>query len=123
MVLPLLPGRNYTLTLDLGVPAQALAAADAGLYLDGKQLAPLKNESRLETTLPPASGDTIELELRSKAWVPKQAIAGSEDPRVLGVQAFSLVMKAEGATPPGFRCQHRPDSLRRAKKTRKFLSP
>jgi hypothetical protein len=102
VVLPLLPGRNYTLTLDLGVPAQALAAADAGLYLEGKQLAPLKNESRLETTLPPASGDTIELELRSGGWVPKQAIAGSEDPRVLGVQAFSLVMKAEGAAPQVF---------------------
>jgi hypothetical protein len=96
LVLPVLPGKTYTLTLELSVPARAVSP-DAGLYLDGKQLAPLKSETLLKTILPPPKSDTIELELRSKGWVPKEVLAGSGDPRVLGVQLFSVVMEAEGA--------------------------
>ena len=95
-MLPVLPGRSYTLTLDLQVPGHAFSP-DAGLYFDGKLLAPLKSQSSLEATLPPVSGEGIDLELRCKGWVPMQVIAGSGDPRLLGVQAFSLMMKADGA--------------------------
>jgi hypothetical protein len=56
----------------------------------------------IKATLPPARGDTIELELRSKAWVPKEVLAGSGDPRILGVQLFSVAMEAEGAAPQVF---------------------
>jgi hypothetical protein len=96
LALPVLPGRTYTLTLDLRAPAPALSP-DAGLYRDGKLLAPLKSQSALKATLAPASGDSLELELRCKGWVPGQVLAGSGDPRVLGVQVFGLVMEAEGA--------------------------
>ena len=61
-------------------------------------IAPLGSGPVLKSALPPASDDAVELELRCKGWVPKQVSAGSEDSRVLGVQAFSLIMIADGAT-------------------------
>jgi hypothetical protein len=97
LLLPVLPGKPYALALELKVPEQALSE-EAGLYLDGKRLAPLRNESVLQTTIPPATGDMIELELRCKGWVPQQVQSGSRDPRVLGVQVFRLTIKGEGAT-------------------------
>ncbi|HWI58098.1 MAG TPA: glycosyl hydrolase family 28-related protein [Bacillota bacterium] len=101
LLLPVLPGKPYALTLDLSAPAQAVSAG-AGLYWNGKQLAPLTNGSVLKATLPPVSRDTIELELRTKGWVPQQVMTGSGDPRVLGVQVFDVRMKAEGAAEPIF---------------------
>jgi hypothetical protein len=95
LLLPVLPGKSYVLSLELRVPEQALSE-EAGLYLQGKKLAALKNESVLQTAVPPSSGDRIELELRCKGWVPQQVQPGSSDPRVLGVQGFHLTMKGEG---------------------------
>jgi hypothetical protein len=99
--LPVLAGRSYTLKLELNVPAQALSP-EAGLYVDGKQVATLSHESSWVVTLPPTSGDLVELEFRTQGWVPREVIAGSGDARRLGAQVFGLTMKAEGAVSQPF---------------------
>ncbi|MGA2660404.1 MAG: hypothetical protein ABSH34_23135 [Verrucomicrobiota bacterium] len=96
LLLPVLPGKRYSLSLEQNVPAQALTP-EAGLYVAGQRVAPLKREPVLTASLPPASGDTLEAEIRCQGWVPQKAIPGSGDPRVLGVQVFRLTMTAEGA--------------------------
>jgi hypothetical protein len=96
LILPVLPGKRYSLRLELSVPPQALGP-ETGLYVAGRLVAPLKNEPALTTTLPPTDGDTLEAELRCQGWVPQKAIPGSNDPRVLGVQVYRLAMEAEGA--------------------------
>jgi hypothetical protein len=96
LLLPVLPGKRYSLSLEQNVPAQALTP-EAGLYVAGQRVAPLKSEPVLTASLPPASGDTLEAEIRCQGWVPQKAIPGSGDPRVLGVQVFRLTMTAEGA--------------------------
>jgi hypothetical protein len=96
LLLPVLPGRRYSLGLELNVPAQALTP-EAGLYVGGQRVAPLESEPVLTASLPPSNGDTLEAEIRCQGWVPQKAIPGSGDPRVLGVQVFRLTMKAEGA--------------------------
>ncbi len=94
--LPVAPGRSYTLTLQLKVPGQALAP-DAGLYLGGKRIAPLKGEPTLQAELPATSDDFVELELRCAGWVPALVISGSNDNRTLGVQVFAVGMRSADA--------------------------
>jgi hypothetical protein len=93
LLLPASKGRRYTLRLEAHVPPQAVSP-EAGLYLRGKKIASLKSGSPLVAELPPAAGDTIELELRCAAWVPQLVIPGSNDPRALGVQGFRLNMQS-----------------------------
>jgi hypothetical protein len=33
------------------------------------------------------------LELRTGGWVPQQVVAGSKDPRTLGVQVFKIIVR------------------------------
>jgi hypothetical protein len=47
--------------------------------------------------LPPSSSDRIVLELRCRGWVPKQLHAGSKDDRILGMQVYSVKMRARDA--------------------------
>ncbi len=96
LLLPVLPGKRYSITLVVNVPPHAVTP-DGGLYLDGKQLAPLEGTSLLTAELPPCSADRVRLELRCKGWVPQQVISNSSDARTLGIQVFSLTMRAEGA--------------------------
>ena len=101
LVLPVVAGKRYSLRLEVSVPTQALNA-DAGLYVGGERVAPLKREAALTASLPPSKGDTLEVELRCQGWVPQKALSGSHDPRVLGVQVFRVTMKAEGAGAESF---------------------
>lgn len=94
--LPVAAGRPYTLTLNLRVPSQALGP-EAGLYLGGKQIAPLTAASTLKVELPTTKEDTVELELRCSGWVPAQVHAGSGDGRTLGVQLTEIRLHAAGA--------------------------
>jgi hypothetical protein len=90
--LPVIPGKRYAISLELEVPPQAVSP-DAGLYLDGKQLAPLKVASTLTAAVPPSETETVELELRCKGWVPQAMLAGSSDARTLGVRVFKVTMR------------------------------
>jgi hypothetical protein len=94
--LPVIPGKPYTITIKANIPPQAVAP-ETGLYLDGKQIAPLKSGSVLTATLPPAAQDHIRLELRCQGWIPQKLDAKSNDPRTLGVQAFTVDMRAADA--------------------------
>ncbi len=96
LLLPVVPGKPYSIALVTNVPPQAVSP-DAGLYLNGKQLAPLQVGTTLTATLPPSQTDRVKLELRCKAWVPQQLHADSKDDRTLGIQVSSVTMRAKGA--------------------------
>ena len=96
MHLPVVPGKAYTVTLKLMAPPQSITA-EAGLYLEGKQIAPLTNSDTLTATLPANAKDQLRLELRSQGWVPMKLDANSQDPRTLGVQVSSVEVRADGA--------------------------
>lgn len=97
LILPVAAGRPYRLTLEMNVP-DAAAVPDAGIYLDGKRIAVIeKGASRVTGEIPAAKSERIVLEVRCRGWVPKQVIAGSNDERVLGIQLFTVTMRASGA--------------------------
>jgi hypothetical protein len=96
LMLPVTPGEPYTLTLEAHVPAHALAP-EAGVYLDQKRIAALSPTGPMTIRLPPAQTDRLRLELKCQEWVPQARIAGSQDARRLGLQVFSLTLRAAGA--------------------------
>ncbi len=96
ILLPVIPGKAYTLTLKLMVPPQAITA-ESGLYLDGKQIAPLVNTDTLTATFTAGAKNQLRLELRSQGWVPMKLDPNSKDPRTLGVQVSSVEMRAADA--------------------------
>ena len=96
LVLPVLAGERYTLTLEVDVPGAALAD-DSGLYLDGKRLAALKAGTGLTAEIPPVTGNRVTLELRAHGWIPQKLNAGSHDPRTLGVRLYALTMRTARA--------------------------
>lgn len=96
MVLPVLPGEPYMIKLEAQVPEAALSA-DAGLYLNGRQLAPLKAGAAIVAEIPPSTGNRVRLELRSQGWVPKKVIAGSDDARTLGIHVSAITVSAASA--------------------------
>ena len=51
----------------------------------------------LVAQLPALTRDLAKLELRCVGWVPQKSIAGSQDPRELGIRVFAVEMRAEGA--------------------------
>jgi hypothetical protein len=94
--LPVVPGQRYTLTLEGRIPPAAVSP-DAGLYLDGKRLAPLVAGTTLKAELPAVSSDRIRLELRCTGWVPRKLSPASHDPRTLGIQGSVLTLRSEKA--------------------------
>lgn len=96
LVLPVVPGKQYEIKLEVAASPHALSK-DSGLYLNGKKLAPLKQEPVLTAKLPPISSDRVKLELRCQAWVPEKVVPGSKDPRELGIQVFSVTMRSADA--------------------------
>ena len=89
-------GEAYTITLEGNFPAQAITP-EAGLYLEGKRIAPLQASNVLKASLPPCTGDRIRLELRVGGWVPQKVVPGSKDPRTLGIQLSRITMRAATA--------------------------
>jgi hypothetical protein len=97
LTLPVVAGKPYTISIELGVPKAAMDAS-AGLYLDGKQIAPLPSQGNVLTAeLPPASTDRMFLELHCRGWVPKEQDPGANDERRLGVEVYSVTMRAKDA--------------------------
>jgi hypothetical protein len=95
--LPVVPGKAYRLSIELGV-SPAAVSPEAGLYLDGKRLAPLAaGDKTIAVDLPPATTERVAVELRVRGWVPKATNPASNDDRTLGASAFSVTMKAPGA--------------------------
>jgi len=97
LVLPVVPGKEYDIAINLSVPKQA-ESPEAGLYLEGKRIAPIQADTTtIRAQLPPSTSDRITLELRCRGWVPKDSVPGSKDDRTLGVSVYSVVMRAKGA--------------------------
>jgi hypothetical protein len=97
LVLPVVPGEAYRLTLEISVPPGAVGP-DSGLYLEGRKLAPLvAGAPTLSVDLPPASGNEVRVEIRSALWVPSKTNPGSKDDRSLGVSLGTVTMRARGA--------------------------
>jgi len=96
LLLPVVPGKPYTITLKVNIPPAAISPA-AGLYLDGQQIVSLKSGDVVTASLPSSQQDRIRLELRCQGWVPNQLSASSKDPRTLGVQGISVNMRAADA--------------------------
>ena len=92
------PGEPYTITLEGDIPAQAITP-EAGLYLEGKRIAPLQAGNVVTASLPSCPGDRVRLELRAGGWVPQQVVPGSKDPRTLRVRVSRIIMhSASGGT-------------------------
>jgi hypothetical protein len=96
LILPVVPGKAATITIEFSAPKHALAD-DSGLYLDGKLLATFSKGNTVAATLPAATTDRVRLDLRAQGWIPQRVVPGSKDPRTLGVQLFGITVKSEGA--------------------------
>ncbi len=95
--LPAVPGESYMLTLKLSVPKTAVSP-DAGLYLDGKRVAPFAFEATtLTTELPPSHAEQITLKVVCAGWIPARLNHASKDDRTLGVQMSEITMRAKSA--------------------------
>jgi hypothetical protein len=102
LVLPVLPGKEYEIAIDLNMPKQA-ESPEAGVYLDGKRLAPLQAGGAIvRAQVPPSASDTITLQLRCRGWVPKDTVPGSIDNRTLGICVYSVTVRAKDAGPKLF---------------------
>ena len=98
LVLPVLPDKEYSLSVDVFVPPTA-RSPEAGLYLGDKRIAelPKGDSGALRATLPPSNSGSVSLSIRVKGWVPREVEPGSSDDRVLGIQIHSVTMQAKGA--------------------------
>jgi len=95
LLLPVIPGRGYQLTISVEIP-KALDNAEITLVSSGQTLGNVQRETTT-VTLPPQSSDHVMIEIRTPTWVPQKVIPRSQDQRELGIQVFSVVMKADGA--------------------------
>jgi len=99
IVLPVVPKKEYKLTLNIcSVPPETLDS-ESGLYLGEKRIAklPASGVSVITATLPPSPADKVTLTLRCKGWVPREHVPGSQDDRTLGALVFAITMRAKGA--------------------------
>lgn len=97
--LPVVPGKGYTVTLEVSVPAAAVDANN-GLYLGDTRVLELPAKAFAGTVtghVPAGDRDQVTLTLRCKTWVPQQVLEKSTDSRALGISLLSLTMKADGA--------------------------
>jgi hypothetical protein len=97
LILPVVPGKPYTMTLAISAPGGAMEPS-AGLYLDGKQIASLPKDGRsMVVSLPPSAADKVVVELRCRGWTPKTQTPGSQDDRTLGLSVYSVTMRTQDA--------------------------
>jgi hypothetical protein len=95
--LPVTAGKPYRVAVWVIAP-KAAASPDAGLYLDGKRIAPIPpGKSVVAAELPAAASGNIALEVRCRGWVPKELSPGSKDDRVLGINVYRVTMRAAQA--------------------------
>jgi hypothetical protein len=95
LLLPVNPGQAVEVTLEANVPPVA-AGGDAGLYLDDRRLSTLTNGTTV-VTVPSAAADRLALELRATPWIPRDVNPGSQDPRALGIQVYTIRVRSGGA--------------------------
>ena len=109
LILPVDPGKEYTLTIDVHVPEQAIDAQN-GLYLTVCQTTTNCGERRIAefpaqegaaiitAVIPPQKGDSVELAVRGKTWIVESKSFTPNDARPLSVAIRRLTMKANHAS-------------------------
>lgn len=99
LILPIRPGRAYTLTLTITAP-EASIAPDSGVYLGKDRLATIDKAGpkTLRISIPPQRGTELTLRVKAREWVPSLVLSGSGDRRTLGVQVHAVTMRAAGAS-------------------------
>ncbi len=93
--LPILPKKEYTLTLDVYIPPQA-KHKDNEILLNNEPLINFGDKEGLQTIsvkIPPQEQDFIILGIRSHAWIPKNYDPNSKDERQLGIAVSQIQMK------------------------------
>lgn len=100
--LPVLPDKPYRIAIQVSVPRHA-ASDDAGLYLDGKRIAPIvAGKSVVTARLPAVESGHMVLEVRCRGWVPKKLSPESHDERLLGINVYRVTMRAAQAADRAF---------------------
>ncbi len=98
--LPVLPHKEYMLTLDLYVPPHAKSENNA-VYLEGEKiisLADVEGIKRVSAKIKTDDKDFILLKFTAKEWKPKELDPNSKDDRLLGIAVREINLKAKGAT-------------------------
>ncbi len=97
LILPTLKKTDYTLTLQVSVPAAAVDET-LGIYLGQQRIGEIKpGVSTVTVNFRSGENETTVLEIRCKGWIPRQVVPGSQDDRTLGIQLFSATMKSQSA--------------------------
>ncbi|HOD50427.1 MAG TPA: glycosyl hydrolase family 28-related protein [Candidatus Hydrogenedentes bacterium] len=99
LVLPVDPGKEYSLTVDVFVPEQALDAQN-GLYLGPKRIAELpakEGAALISATIPPQEHTSVEIAVRAKAWFETSQGVTPNSARPLSVAVRRFTMKARRA--------------------------
>jgi hypothetical protein len=98
IVVPVLPGTAYTVTLDLNAPETA-KSDDLGLHCGDERIIafPTATNIALSGKLSPQESDSVTLQLRCKGWIPHEEDPKSNDMRTLGIAVRSITLKAESA--------------------------
>ena len=100
LILPVDPGQEYTLNIDVHVPEQAIDAQN-GLYLGERRIAEFPAEEGamvMTAVIPPQKGDSVELAVRGKTWIAESKSVTPNDARPLSVAIRRLTMKANHAS-------------------------
>ena len=99
LILPVDPGKEYTLAVDLYIPAEAIDSQN-GLYLGDRRIAEFPSEQGttvITAAVPPQKGASVELAVKAKTWVVKSQAPTPDDARPLSVAVRRLTMKAKRA--------------------------
>jgi hypothetical protein len=97
LILPTLKDTDYTLTVQVAIPASAIDDK-AGIYQGDKRIAEFKADAQnLTVNFRSGSKDTTVLEIRCKGWIPKKVLPGNQDDRTLGIQLFGVTAKTKSA--------------------------
>jgi len=97
LILPVEPRVEYTATIDVFVPAQAVNA-DNGVYLGGRRIAEFPNREGVSVVtiqIPPQTEHHVELMLRGKEWKLESSPLIPEGGRPLSVGVRAVTMTAK----------------------------
>ncbi|MDO8684501.1 MAG: FecR domain-containing protein [Armatimonadota bacterium] len=94
LILPVIPNRQYTITIDVH-KSSFLLAPWAGLYIGDDRILKFEGYGNSEITgiIPPRKNNSVVLDLKCIIWTPKGLVEGNDDTRKLGVAVRSVTMR------------------------------
>ena len=99
LILPVIPGKEYVMTMDLFVK-EGTAAPENGIHFKEKRLVefPERATGIVTAIIPAQNEETIIVIIQAKSWRPKDFDSNSLDKRPRGVAVRTVTMKAKDAT-------------------------